>query len=152
MTTIAYRDGVMAADSRAYSGDKHPIGNKVKVRRLENGTLIGCSTTVVGGGERVLDWYEGGMDSEEEVPESFQLVVVKPNGEIYIGTGSTYLSGPLEAEFIAIGSGEQYAHGALMAGADAVDAVGIACRCDAWTDFPIYAATHGRKKILRIDS
>jgi hypothetical protein len=33
LTTICYRDGVMAADTRAYSGDKLPIGSKTKIRQ-----------------------------------------------------------------------------------------------------------------------
>lgn len=151
MTTIAYRDGIMAADSRAYAGDKHPIGSKVKIRRLEDGTLIGASTTIVGGGERVLDWIEGGMDNDEVVPESFQVLVVRPGGKIFVGTGNCYLSGPLDASYIAIGSGEQYAHGALMMGASAVEAVRVACHCDPWTATPIYTATHRRKRVVRIE-
>lgn len=151
MTTICYRGGVLAADTRAYSGDKHPIGAKAKIRRLDDGTLIGCSTTVVGGGERVLDWYAAGMPEDQEVPEHFQLIVAKPGGELFYANGNAFLSGPLEAGFIAIGSGEQYAHGALMAGACAVEACKIACACDPWTGFPIMAIRHGRKTPWKIE-
>lgn len=50
MTTIAYRNGVMAADTRAYSGGKLPIGTKTKIERLEDGTLLGVSSITPGGG------------------------------------------------------------------------------------------------------
>lgn len=150
MTCIAYRNGVMAGDSRAYAGDKIPIGSKQKIRRLADGTLLGASSTHVGGPGWVLDWYEAGMPSTPgehvNLPSSFTLLVVKPDGSVWYGDnnadkGVTNLSGPLEVEFIAIGSGEEFALGAMAAGADAVNAVKAACRLDVWSDLPIYAAS-----------
>lgn len=152
MTTIVYRAGTMAADSRAWSGDKHPIGNKVKIRRLEDGTLIGCSTTTPGGGEAVLDWYEAGHPDEgHTLPESFTFLAVQKNGEVYYATDADFITGPLTADFFAIGSGEQYAMGALHMGATAEEAVRVACKADAWTGFPIHTITHRRKSIYEID-
>lgn len=151
MTTIVYRDGKMAADSRAYAGDKHPIGNKVKIRRLKDGTLIGCSTTIPGGGEAVLDFFEKGRPADFTVPESFTFLMAKPNGEVFYATDSDFLSGPLTGDFFAIGSGEAYAHGALEMGATAVEAVRVACKCDTFTALPIYEISHRGKTIWRID-
>lgn len=151
MTTIVYRDGVMAGDSRAWSGDKHPIGSKLKIRRMDDGTLIGCSTTVPGGGEKVLDWYEGGRKADSDLPETFTFLAAHRNGEVYYACDSTMLSGPLEDEFFSVGSGEQYAMGALHMGASAEEAVRVACMLDAWTGFPVYTVSHRRKSIYRID-
>lgn len=150
MTTIVYRDGVMASDSRAYSGDKHPIGEKLKIRRLKDGTLIGASSTEPGTGEKVLDWYEAGRPEGFELTE-FTFLAAHPNGEVYYATGGPNLTGPLTAEFFTIGSGEQYAHGACLMGATAVEAVRAGCLADAWTDFPIFAASHKRKTMWRVD-
>ena len=47
MTIIAYRDGIMAADSRAYTGDPDPIGVKQKIR-WHDGELLGASSRAVG--------------------------------------------------------------------------------------------------------
>jgi ATP-dependent protease HslVU (ClpYQ) peptidase subunit len=142
----------MASDSRAYSGDKHPIGTKVKIRRLDDGTLIGCSTTTPGGGEAVLDWYEAGHPDEgHELPEHFTFLAVEKNGDAYYATQSEFMSGPLDAEFFAIGSGEQYAYGACLAGATAVEAVRAACMADTFTDFPIYAGSHRRKTLWVVE-
>lgn len=48
MTTIVYRAGTMAADSRAWGFDKAFIGEKTKVFRLDDGRLLGVSTAVIG--------------------------------------------------------------------------------------------------------
>jgi ATP-dependent protease HslVU (ClpYQ) peptidase subunit len=151
VTTIVYRDGIMASDSRAYSGDKHPMGNKVKIRRLKDGTLMGVSTTTPGGGEAVLDWIENDRPADTTVPEHFTLLIAHPDGRVFYATDADFLSGPLEGEFFVIGSGEQYAHGACLMGATAVEAVRAGCIADTFTDFPIYAASHKRKTIWKVD-
>ena len=151
MTCIVYRAGYMAADSRAYAGDKHPIGSKTKIRRLDDGTLIGCSTTTPGGGEAVLDWWEKGRPEDPTLPNHFTFLAVRKNGEALYMTGPDFVSGPLTAEFFAIGSGEQYAQGALEMGATAVEAVRVACKCDNFTDFPIHEISHRRKTLYEFD-
>lgn len=147
MTTIAYRDGTMAADSRAYSGDKHPIGSKVKIRRMADGTLIGASSTQPGAGETVLDWYEKGRPKDFKLPDSFTFLAAHSNGDVYYGCDSKMLSGPLTGDFFTIGSGEGYAHGAMAAGMSAEEAVRIACKADPWSGFPLHTLTHRRKTI-----
>lgn len=151
MTTIVYRAGVMAADSRAYSGDKHPIGAKVKVRRTKEGVLIGASSTVVGATEQICSWYEKGRPEGFDLPERFSLIVAHPDGRVFVADDQQFLSGPLEADFFAIGSGEQYAYGALFMGADAIDAVRAACFSDVWTDLPIFAVAHDSAEVQRFE-
>jgi hypothetical protein len=145
MTTIVYRDGVMAADSRAYGGTGKELGHKTKIRRLDDGTLIGCSTNQVGLGEAVLDWYaRGAKQDDAPKPASVELtfLAVKPNGEGYYASDSFFLSGPLQAPFFAIGSGAYAAQGALHAGASAERAVEIACLVDVWSGPPIVTLSH----------
>lgn len=145
MTTIAYRDGVMAADSRAYAGYNAALGNKTKIRRLDDGTLIGCSSTVPGFGEAVLDWYaRGGKpdDAPKAEASKFSLLVVKPDGSALYASDAFHLSGPITAAFYAIGSGEGPAQGAMHAGASAKQAVEIACRVDVWSGLPVMTLTH----------
>ena len=105
MTTIAYRDGVMAADSRAYSGTRFPVGSKVKCRRLEDGTLLGISSTVPGEAEAVARWFEAGADPKAGPASEpkHTLLAVRPNGEVFYSDDSYFLSGPLSGEFFAIG-------------------------------------------------
>jgi ATP-dependent protease HslVU (ClpYQ) peptidase subunit len=140
MTTIVYRDGVMAADSRAYSGDKHPIGAKTKIHRLGDGTLFGCSSSNVGADSILRRWVESGCQppqGSDLKPDSFELLIVRKSGDVFYAHDNLDLTGPLTAEFHSIGSGNQYAMGALSMGADAVRAVEIAAQCDVWTGGPI---------------
>lgn len=145
MTTIAYKAGVMAADTRAYAGFNSPLGEKRKIRRLADGALIGCSTNKVGLGEAVLDWYEAGADPDkaQKVAETkFTFLAVKSTGEGFYASDNFLLSGPIKADCFAIGSGEGIAHGAMRAGADARRAVEIACAIDVWSGLPVVTLAH----------
>lgn len=136
MTTIAYRDGVMAADTRAYGGDKTPVGWKQKIRLLESGTLIGCSSNTPGQPEAVLAWFERGADQADR-PQfgecKFRFIAVRPDGTALLGENSFFLAGPLQGDYFAIGSGEEFALGALFMGATAEQAVRAAAALDVWT-------------------
>lgn len=145
MTTIAYTAGIMAADTRAYAGFNTPLGRKTKIRRLDDGTLIGCSTNQVGLGEAVMDWYAAGADpkSTPDVEQTkFSLLVVKPNGEAFYAFDNFLIAGPIHGEYFAIGSGEGIAHGAMRAGASAERAVEIAADTDVWTGLPVITLRH----------
>lgn len=139
MTTIAYRDGVMAADTRAYSATRFPVGQKVKIKRLDDGTLIGCSSVVPGQGEAVINWYAAGADPTAPpiVESKTSLLAIKPNGEVFFANDSWFISGPLTGEFFAIGSGNEYALGAMAMGASAERAIEIACDLDVWSAKPV---------------
>lgn len=134
MTTIVYRDGVMAADSRAYSGDRKPIGSKQKIHRLPDGSLIGVSSSKVGEAERFRRMVsEKGVDADFETEVPVQAIVVMPNGGIFYFNDERSFSGPISAEFICIGSGEVAAHAALLSGCSPVKAVEVAMQLDVWT-------------------
>lgn len=145
MTVIAYKDGVMAADSRAYSGGTGACGQKWKIRRAPDGTLVGCSSNQPGVAEAVMAWYIDGADPEK-APKlnepSFSMLAVKPTGDAYIADDRFLLAGPLEGRVFATGSGGYAAHGAMLAGASAVEAAKIACQIDAWSAEPIYSLRH----------
>lgn len=154
MTTIVYRNGIMAADGRAYGGDKVPIGTKCKITRLEDGTLVAVSSTIVGAMGLIVDWYKNGAKEKGDdiLPDKFTMLAVKPNGEGFMANNIAALTGPLRADYWAIGSGEEYALGALAysEGCNAIAAVKAACELDVWSDLPIYFATHDNEipKIL----
>lgn len=126
----------MAADSRAYAGDKMPIGQKRKIHRLADGSLLGVSSSNVGADSLLRRWVEQGCEpaaASDLKPESFQLLWVRSNGDVFYAKDNLDLSGPLTVDFIAIGSGDAFAMGALAMGADAVEAVEIASELDVWT-------------------
>lgn len=147
MTTIVYRDGIMAADSRAYGGrqSRFLTGVKKKVHRCPDGTLVGGSSSLPGAVDTVLEWFWNGGKIESfpgPVPESFSLLVVKPDGSAYFYDDSLHISGPIKADFYTIGSGMDVALGALSMGATASQAVDIACIHDPYSAGPIFTVEH----------
>lgn len=147
MTTIAYRDGTMAADSRGYAGNCASLGTKSKIRKCPDGTLVGCSSNKPGQTEAVMAWFMAGADLSK-VPDfgaigpDFTLLVVRPDGTALYSDGSFHLSGPLTAPFFAVGSGRGPAYGALEMGASAQRAVEVACLHDVWSGGPIETLQH----------
>lgn len=147
MTTIVYKDRVLAADTRAYSGDKVPIGTKrTKIRRLKDGSLIGASSSRVGQTDKFMNWVEAtgadpAMHSDVDMP--LQALLIKPDGAVYYWNDLDHFSGPIEADYFAIGSGNQYALGALLhdPAISAADAVEIACVLDTWSEVPVVTLT-----------
>lgn len=135
----------MVADSRGYAGYNALIGAKRKIRRLEDGTLIGVSSNQVGFGEAIMDWYAAGanLDATPRAPEiNFSMLIAKPNGQVFFAFNSFNMAGPLDAEFYAIGSGEGVATGAMEMGAGPERAIEIACKHDVWSGLPVYALSH----------
>ncbi|MER9176345.1 peptidase S14 [Mesorhizobium sp. M0955] len=144
MTTIAYKDGILAADSRAYSGDKMPMGFKTKIHRLKGGYLVGASSRDVGKTDAFIDWCRNHVNKGRHpgnqgnaVDIEVQAILVDPEGQVYYWYQLRCFSGPLKDEFFAIGSGDQFAYGAMKAGASAEEAVRIATECDPWSGGPI---------------
>lgn len=131
MTTIAYRDGVMAADSRASYGDfVVPAGTR-KLFRLKNG-----SVAAVTGSEpiwrAILNWLDTDRTEPQPNPQISDsrgtIIVMNAAGEIEVfEDGFSY---PETSSFMAYGSGQPVALGALYSGASAEEAVRIATLVD----------------------
>lgn len=141
MTTIVFRDGIMAADTRAYSGASTPIGFKAKIHRLKDGSLMGVSSTIPGQAEAFINWVNDGsnMETIDQLGElKLAAIVAMKDGNIIYFNDSPLPSGPIAGSFFAIGSGEQYALGALSCGATAEAAVTAAAQHDPWTGGEIH--------------
>ena len=133
MSTIAYKAGVLAADTLAYGGKYlSPPGLKHKIRRLKDGTRIGVCTSIVGTSERFMSWVEAGADPAAWLGEKpdLQALMIRPNGDAFLATDGLYFSGPIEMTAWAIGSGSDFAIGAMAMGASAAEAVQIAAQFD----------------------
>ncbi len=141
MSVVVYHKGIMAADTRAYSGSAHPAGNKMKIHRMPDGSLLGITSNVVGMPETFKRWIEEGADRKAILPSepTFEALHVLPSGEIYFYCDGYTPAGPLVGETFTLGSGKGYALGAIKMGADAVEAVGVAIECDSWCGAPIAA-------------
>lgn len=132
MSVICYRDGVLASDSRAYGGSGCPSpGLKAKVHLLEDGRRVGIVSAKLGHPEKFLAWLKDGGDVTAwtgDMPD-LRAIVVHTDGTVSLYDDNIWPSGPIEpAEFFALGSGTEYALGAMYMGATAEQAVEAAIR------------------------
>lgn len=157
MTTIAYKDGLIAVDSRETFGDQghehcHPCQKLFYVVLPEVGTFAIATAGESVPGLLFVDkfrriWSE---DSLEKLREEFAgadfeaLVLHDPPGAHLSGEPEVYWFDkwlrctPVEdLECFAIGSGAKVALGAMKAGASAQRAVEIATTIDPYTQYPV---------------
>lgn len=120
MTTVAYRDGVMAADSRGTLSGWVLPGRETKLLRLKDGR-VAAITGDSAQGEALLLWIRGDRSSPQ--PRGECCVIVAGRRLQIFENGHHYLE---PAKFMAWGSGMPVALGALHAGATASEAVRIA--------------------------
>jgi hypothetical protein len=141
VTAIAYRNGVMAADTETMSGETLG-GNTRKIERSPAGT-IGAAAGEAGMAYqfrrwlrdgRIDKWIEGGFP--EALPtaaerDRFGAIIVTAVGRVicvdYRGNAVEF-----DAPFYTEGSAGVLLVGAMAAGASAEEAVRIAIRHDAW--------------------
>jgi hypothetical protein len=147
MTTIAFRDGIMAADSCITMSDESAgdyKGHTVKLLECEYGIcgLQGDSTP----GMAFWHWWRHGMKDDalaERIRASgadFTALTLEKDG-LYVWD-SWLLPELVTDEFYAIGSGTKAALGALHMGASAVEAVQIACLIDPYTAAPVLSKSY----------
>jgi len=166
MTTIAYRDGIMACDSCWTCGDGTVDTLCTKIVRLSSGALLGSaggndSRTI----ERLLDRVKtpAAVPSYEElaaIRQDFIGLLVLPKGQIYKIAATAAQpdkcdecdlgAWQIHGLFAAAGSGADLALGAMAAGKSAKEAVAIACRYDVNSRPPVHAtALAGPRQIKK---
>lgn len=134
MTTIAYRDGVLAADSQITLGAMKVPGVAVKIGKTKGGVLYAGAGSVAACG-KFFDWVNSPDDGE--LPEGeYAGLVILPKGELMEIENGTFLP-KMRQKFVAIGSGGGYALAAMYAGATATEAVKIATKLDINSSGPI---------------
>jgi hypothetical protein len=145
VTIIAYRDGVLAADSLAtdvnYDGR---CGMVMKIARSPDGEIGGASG---GGGDSALfvRWLQDGMQEKDDIwplddKETEAFVVERNKRVVYFNRWGK--RDTIKAPFHAIGSGAPYALGAMAVGATAEEAVAAAIKLSVWCG--------GRIQILKL--
>lgn len=129
MTVIAYRDGIVAADTSSWTGDiKFSCG--AKIHRLKDGSLVGAAgwLPVI---NRAIEWLDAGADPKQKpAPASdktdIDMIWVRP------GSGIWYVHENFEVwrsevqDMAAAGSHHEFVVGAMLAGASAPAAVQLA--------------------------
>ena len=143
MTTIAYRDGILAADSWAtYSSEaggarrhvctklyRKTVGEGKKTREVIIGTAGESAPACV-----FVDWFGSGRPIPEvllQLGGDFACLVLTHDGlfeaDVYCRLDR------VQEEFFAIGSGAKAALAAMHCGKSAIEAVRIAARIDPYT-------------------
>ena len=135
MTTIAWRDGVIASDRQCSSGGIITKCRKLfKVGHYAIGTSGNLSV-----GMLFCQWWADGRREDCPLDESTYALVMDINTgvcEIWEHPG---VGIPIEEDFSAIGSGAAVAYGALHTGATAREAVTAAIKWDDSTGIGVQA-------------
>lgn len=127
MTTIAYRDGVLAADRETCYGSVRGHQATKIGQRADGAMIAGCGVATVAAtfkrwfleGEQGDRPSLGANDADDAV-----MIIIRPNGDVekYDRLGWQIIEGP----FFSFGSGFELALGAMAMGASAERAVQIA--------------------------
>lgn len=133
MTTIACKDGVMAADSQS-TGDY--INRVRKIHRLPDGSLVagaGTSAAVYA----AIQWVHAGRYGEPPDLDGSCLLFLRPDRSLWLADGR-WPEFPLMDEYVAIGSGGMAAQAAMRLGKSAIEAVRLACQIDDGSSAPVH--------------
>lgn len=125
MTTIATDGKSMAGDGQAEIAETIMVSNRRKVYRTDEGVIIGCAGNSVDA-KRFRAWF--GTKGPKPRFKSIQALVLYPSGKLEYWNEEmepTEMTAPA-----AIGSGMDFALGAMGAGASPAEAVKIAATRD----------------------
>src|SRR3990172_4095652 len=164
MTTIAYRDGIVAADSQETwdteggGVSKHKCVKlfRKQVRSEIEGEpphdVIIATAGATFSGMVFVDWYGSG----KEIPDSlvhgtedegdFDALILTPKGLFIANRYCRPVK--IEDKFIAVGSGRTAAIAAMLCGKTAVEAVQIAMKIDPYTGGKIFSMSLKTKEPL----
>lgn len=124
MTVIAVRGRAMAADKQTTFGNTRV--RTTKIRRLSDGRIAGAAGATWKC-KAIMDWIEAARPTSEYPDpkgEDCVMVVLDLDGSIWLYDGPTPFL--IEADFHAIGAGQDLALAAMHLGQDARGAVEVA--------------------------
>lgn len=134
MTTIAARDGVMAADSQC-TGDY--ISRVRKIHCLPDGSLAagsGVSASIYA----AIQWVISGRQGDAPDIDGSSILFLRPDGSLWLADGR-WPEFPMLDKYVSIGSGSMAAQTAMRLGKGAAEAVRIACDIDDGSSAPVHA-------------
>ena len=142
MSTVVYRNGILAADSLMVQGSiKCPEGmNKISLGRTHPviyamaGRAAALATTVrIIEAMPVAPWDGADYPTRPPIDGNSELAIFHRDGRIISIEAEGMWFEPADAPFMALGSGSKAALGALHMGATAEQAVAIASLVDTFT-------------------
>ena len=162
ITTLAYRDGILAVDRQASHGSSiRPTDMKIRLIKTRQGIDYALAFTgALTMGLAFEEWVKEGQRPGEfpikdmDTHKYFHALLVKRNGSDkptiqYFGNDLIGLSED-EIEYTAQGTGDEFAYGAFFMNATAVEAVQAANVQCAWSGFGVlYVDVKGDFEIKR---
>lgn len=151
MTTIAFKRGILAGDTKITGCGNSHWGNIAKIKRVDNWLIGAC------GAVDAMHWFlkmfdpkyieqrntvMGNPHSGVLKDDDLEALIISPNGKVFHVEEKLLFTPLKKQEYFAIGSGEQVALGAMCAGATAIEAVKAALRHD--------GSTGGRVQFLKL--
>jgi len=131
LTTIAFRDGYLAADRQATIGNSY--SETTKIRKC--GRFLYGMAGPTGLCHIVGDWLADGADPSEapqfDEVETYGFAIYRKR--IYAIEGRVPMLIPLDCDVYAAGSGRDFALAAMALGKSAKEAVDLASRFDVFT-------------------
>lgn len=142
MTTIAYRNGIIAADTGLVGGGLKDCQMNKIAKRADGAVAGACGAAWWI--QAFLTWFQKGGDMPHSKSSSYGIVVRSPRSliQIFESDEGTTRRLKVRAPYYAIGSGCRIAIGAMFAGATPTDAVRAAMAHD--------DSTYGRVTSLRM--
>ena len=139
MTVIAFKDGVMAADTRL--SDYNEAARATKLVRLPDGGVAGACGKWADA-YAALRWLEAGGQYEDEHDDKLptisgaSLLLAKPDGSLWLIEGR-FPAYPLLDKVCAVGCGAEAAKMAMTLGLSAPEAVSRVTRQDLLCGDPV---------------
>lgn len=132
MTTLAYRNGILAADGKATRGDMIVELDAKKLRRLRDGSVTGVTGTPASA-EPFIEWLNSGaQDGRPTLGGNTCVVHLRNDGTIRVYEDGGWTDED-PSSFLAWGSGWQIATTAMACGKSALEAVKLAAHMDIWS-------------------
>jgi ATP-dependent protease HslVU (ClpYQ) peptidase subunit len=132
LTTITYKDGILATDTQLTWGDTRHYTTKVK--RLPTGIIIACAGIVASerkAHEIFSDSNWRSLDLSEKAKSFSAMLFI--DGKLHLCTGN-YIPIPISDRFFAIGTGAPFALAAMSLGCSAADSIKLAADFDVNTN------------------
>ncbi len=128
MTTIAWKDGILACDKRITEDNFVYKGTKFK----ETEASVYVGTGELSSALRFIEYLMGDREKPPKLKGAFVLEFDKKTGSLNLWE-KKYIGIPIETKMYAHGSGYGIAIGAMSFGATPEEAIRIAAKHDAYT-------------------
>lgn len=138
MTVIAVRDGIIACDSRWSLSGSLMSDNNIKLITYESsGFVLGADS--MNANAAIMKWMRTKYDVQQRLELNATIIGLHYEhlSKIYFMDYNYNLTAH-DIEFYAIGTGGQFAMGAMAHGASATEAVEAACDHDNFSAGPIH--------------